>query len=273
MAFQVLASRLVRVAKFARAAPSLTAVPSLVVAAIARDSPFGRAGTWNSIFGRWFGAMKVRTHATGREFAVIDTRDLGELISCEEVLIDGTYDLSMVPFRPDLIADCGAHIGLFTLIAGLRYSSAELVAFEPDIGNFHKAQQQLARFTSRLRLIKAAVSTEDGEGWFYREDSNSGHLTREPHQRQQRVPLVNLLHEARRWTGRRLLLKMDIEGMEREVLPHVVGHLPRQCAIFFEVHGGPQVWDELSNIASQAGFGITITRQRNLFTDAFALRI
>jgi FkbM family methyltransferase len=273
MVSKSLINRLVRVARFARAASSLTAVPSLVVVAIARDSPFGRAGTWNSIFGKIFGVMKVRTRATGEEFAFIDTRDLGQLISCEEVLIDRTYDFSMMPFRPDLIVDCGAHVGLFTLIAGLRYCSAELVAFEPDACNFREAQRQLARFTSRLCLIEAAVSTEGGEAWFCREESNSGHLTSEPHERQQRVRLVNLLDEVRRWAGRRLLLKIDIEGKEREVLPHIVGHLPSQCAIFFEVHGGPEVWDELSNIASRAGFTITPTRERTLFTDAFALRI
>ena len=217
--------------------------------------------------------MKVRTRATGGEFALIDTHDLGELISCEEVLIERTYDFDRVPFQPDLVADCGAHIGLFTLIAGSRYSSAELVAFEPDVCNFRKAQQQLARFACRLRLIEAAVSTENGETWFCREESNSGHLTRAPHDGKQRVRLVNLLDEARCWAGRRLLLKMDIEGEEREVLPHIIGHLPRESAIFIEVHGGLEIWDKLSNIASRAGFKICITRERGDFTDAFALRL
>jgi FkbM family methyltransferase len=216
--------------------------------------------------------MKVRTRATGGEFALIDTHDLGELISCEEVLIDRTYDFARVPFESDLIIDCGAHIGLFTLIAGLRYSSAELIAFEPDVYNFRKAQQQLARFASRLRLINAAVSTENGEAWFYRKESNSGHLTNEAHECQQRVRVVKLLEEAQRWAGKRLLLKMDIEGTEEEVLPHVIGQLPKECAIFIEVHGGQKVWDELSNIVSHAGFRITITRKRASFTDAFALR-
>ena len=134
--------------------------------------------------------MKVRTRATGGEFALVDTHDLGELISCEEVLIDRTYDFTMVPFRPDLIADCGAHIGLFTLIAGSHYASAELIAFEPDVCNFRRARRQLARLTSRLRLIEAAVSTENGEAWFYKEESDTGHLTHEPHDGKQRVRVV-----------------------------------------------------------------------------------
>jgi FkbM family methyltransferase len=227
---------------------------------------------WSSLAGKCFGVMRVQTQVTGGQAALIDTSDLGQLISCEEVLIDRTYDFSLVPFRPDVIVDCGAHVGLFTLIAGLRYCSAELIAFEPNADNFRMAELQLARFASRLRLVKAAVSTEGGEGWLCSEASNTGYLTSDHHNQQQHVRLVNLLDKAPDWAGKRLLLKMDIEGKERDVLPHIMPHLPERCAIFFEVHGGQEAWDELSCIASQAGFNVTITRKRAPFTDGFALR-
>jgi FkbM family methyltransferase len=272
MKYKSLANRFTRVTKFARQAASLSAMPLLVVAAIARDNPFGQTGMWSSIIGRYVRVIKVRTCTTRGHFALIDTHDLGNLISCEEVLVDGTYDLSVVPFPPDLIVDCGAHIGLFTLVAGLRYSSADLIVYEPDACNFRMAKEQLARFSNRLRFVEAAVSTKNGESWFYSEESNSGYLTDQPHPRRKRVRVVDLLNDAPRWSGRRLLLKMDIEGAERELFPHVIDHLPSQCAIFFEVHDGRDVWDELSNIASQAGFQVAITRWRALFIDGFAVR-
>jgi FkbM family methyltransferase len=272
MTFKSLARRFKRVTKFGREATSLSAVPALVIAAIARDNPFGHAGIWSSALGKWFGVVKVRTAAMNRQFAIINTHDLGHLISCEEVLIDQIYDLSLVPFRPDLIVDCGAHIGLFTLIAGLRYASAELIAFEPNVCNFRVAQEQLSRFSSRLDLVEAAVSTEEGEAWFSDGESNSGHLTDEPHERRQRVKSVDLRDVARRWAGRSLLLKMDIEGAEKEVLPHIIDYLPTHCAIFVEVHGGERLWKQLSTIASEAGFQIARTRERDRFTDCIALR-
>jgi FkbM family methyltransferase len=272
MTFKSLARRYKRITKFASKATSLSAIPALAIAAVARDNPFGHAGTLSSALGKWFGVVKVRTSATNGQFALINTHDLGHLISCEEVLIEQTYDLSLVPFQPDFVVDCGAHIGLFTLIAGLRYASAELLAFEPNVCNFRVAQEQLWRFSSRLDLVEAAVSTEAGETWFSDGESNSGHLTDEPHERRYRVRLVDLRDVARRWAGKSLLLKMDIEGAEREVLPHIIDHLPTHCAIFLEVHGGEAVWKQLSTIASEAGFKIVRTRERNCFTDCIALR-
>jgi FkbM family methyltransferase len=268
-----LAKRIARVTKFTREATSLSAIPVLVAAAIARDSPFGHIGVLSSTAGRCIGVVKVRTCATRGEIALINTHDLGHLISCEEVLIEQIYDFAKVPFAPDLIVDCGAQIGLFTLIAGLHYSSAELIVFEPNSSNFRMARQQLARFSNRLRLVEAAVSIENGEGWFYIDESNSGHLTDHPTLReQQRVRLVNLLDEVRGWPRGRLLLKMDIEGAERAVLPHIINSLPSQCAIFFEAHGGRDVWHELSKVALQAGFQVAITRERTTFIDGFAVR-
>jgi FkbM family methyltransferase len=265
-------NRLARIAKFVRSASTITAVPKLVVVAIARDSPFSNGRALSSIAGKCFGIMSVPTRATDGQPAFIDTRDLGQLISCEEVLIEQTYDLSSVPFVPDVIVDCGAHVGLFTLIAGLRYSSAKLIAFEPDEDNFRTAQLQLARFAPRLHLVKAAVSTEDGEGWFCRDHSNTGHLTSSHDGQNQRVQLVDLLCEVRKLAGKRLLLKMDIEGEERKVLPHIIAHLPNQCAIFLEIHGGQEAWDEISQSLLDVGFQNRISRERMPFVDAFAIR-
>jgi hypothetical protein len=83
---------------------------------------------------------------------------------------------------------------------------------------------------------------------------------------------VDLLDEVTHWRGRRLLLKMDVEGAEEHILPRVIDCLPSQCAIFFEVHGGQGVWNKLGKIASQNGFHVEITRQRDCFIDVFAAR-
>src|SRR5438034_9530102 len=116
MSVRSLGSRLTRLRTFVWEASSLKDIPALAIAAVARDNPFGNPGTWSSMLGRCFGVVKVRTSATAGEWALIDTHDLGQLVSCEELLIEKTYDLSLVPFQPDVIVDCGSHIGLFSLI-------------------------------------------------------------------------------------------------------------------------------------------------------------
>src|SRR5262245_48570769 len=123
MKVRTIANRLRRVAKFIGQAASLSAVPALTVAAIACDNPFGHG----SACGRLFGPVNVRTKTVAGAVAAVDTHDLGQLISCEEILIERTYDLALVPFKPEIIVDCGAHIGLFfpdgwVAIPGGRYS-------------------------------------------------------------------------------------------------------------------------------------------------------
>src|SRR5205814_7441900 len=119
-----------------------------------------------AICGKLFGTVKVRAEAIDGEYALINTHDLGELVSCDEVLVERIYDLSLVPFVPDLVVDCGSHIGLFSLIAGLKYPRAELIAYEPNPENFQLSRRQLDRFGSRIRLIEAAVSDQTGQSRF-----------------------------------------------------------------------------------------------------------
>jgi FkbM family methyltransferase len=123
---------------------------------------------------------------------------------------------------------------------------------------------------SRLTLIEAAVFTATGESWFSSEESNSGSLSQQ--EQKLTVKTIDLAAEAARWKAERLLLKMDIEGVERLVLPKIVKHLPTQCAIFLEGHGGTQAWKELSAILTGAGFQVLRTRERGSFIDGFALR-
>ena len=261
-----------RVRKFVREAASLSAIPGLVVAAVARDNPVGQRRLRDLLIGNSRGVVEVRTRATGGEPAFIDTYDLGQLISFEEVLIDRIYDLSLVPFAPELIVDCGTHNGLFSLLAGLRYSRAELIAYEPERRNFRAAQAQLSRFKERVRLVEAAVYTRTGDASFCRGESNSGHLTTQSHESTQCVRVIDPLQEAHHWKGKRLLLKMDIEGAETEVLPHVIDFLPMRCACFVEVHAGQQVLENLLRRASGLGFDALTTRTRGTFIDAFLVR-
>lgn len=247
-------------------------MPVLILVGIARDGPFGGRGAISAALGKVFGLLPVRTRATGSQAAWVDTHDLGHLISCEEILVEGCYDLELVPFQPDIVVDCGAHIGLFSLIAGLRYPEAALNAFEPHPANVFILNRQLARFGGRVHLTEAAVSTTTGMDWFYSEDSNTGRISDESAPCAVQVRRVDLAKSIQYDIGTRLLLKMDIEGEELRVLPHVISLLPRQCALYFETHGGEEAWQEISTLLVEHSFQVSLTRNRGQFKDGFALR-
>lgn len=229
--------------------------------------------------GKIFGTVKVTTGAIPGEYAFIDTHDLGQLVSCEEVLIQQIYDLSRVPFVPDIVVDCGSHIGLFSLVAGLKYPSAALIAYEPEPENFRVLQKQLRRFGERVTVVNAAVSDHDGEAEFIVFQSNCGHLTEGHHApvavadaKRLCVPTIDLAAETEKWQGHKLLLKIDIEGTEACVVPRLIRKLPPQTALFIELHFDNSLSQNLREMLAAAGFTISATRLSAESSDWFALR-
>jgi FkbM family methyltransferase len=278
MALKSIPKRLNRIRTFAAASSSITALPGLLIAAVACDNAFGHAGWWSATLGKIFATVKVRTKAIEPEYALIDTHDLGQLVSCEELLVQGIYDFSLVPFVPDVIVDCGSHIGLFSLIAALKYPNAVLTAYEPEPRNLKVLRQQLARFNSRITVVEAAVSAKDGHSSFCVFQSNCGRLD-DP---DRHVPVANekwftvrtidLDAEADRWQAKNLLIKIDIEGAEGEVMPMLVTRLPLSTALFLEIHGEEALRERLRQLLVNAGFEVSITRWSAESSDWFGLR-
>ena len=69
-----------------------------------------------------------------------------------------------------------------------------------------------------------------------------------------------------------LLLKMDIEGEERKLLPALVPMLPRQTALFFETHSGETGWREAEQLLLLNEFRVENINARGLYYDGFAFR-
>jgi hypothetical protein len=70
-----------------------------------------------------------------------------------------------------------------------------------------------------------------------------------------------------------LLLKMDIEGEERNVLPAIMPILPRRTALFFETHHGAEGWSEIEALLIKNGFAVEQINARGLYCDGFASRL
>ena len=262
-----------------REAQTLSAVPGLVIAAVARDMAFGHEGHWTGAMGRIFRTVKIRTRATSGEYAVIDTHDLGQLVSCEELLVQRIYDFSLLPFVPDLVVDCGGHIGLFSLLAASTYQHAAVTVYEPEPENLKVLRRQLERFGLRIKIVEAAVSDKEGLSGFRVFESNSGHLNAadDPKalatERQLTVKTIDLTEHAQSWQGKKLLVKMDIEGAEAQVIPRLLDRFPRDTAMFLEMHGDESVRERLSSLLAQAGFALNLTRSSEASSDWFALRV
>ena len=257
--------RLWRVVAFLGVTCSPSQWPRLMLLGWARDNPL-------SAVGRWFPTIQVRPAVLRGRAVTVSATDLGQLISFEEVFVESVYDLGRVPFTPTAIFDCGAHVGFFSVLARSTYPRVPVTVFEPNPVNLGPLRRNLAAFEAQAVIHAAAVSTHEGSRRFSAVESNAGHLE-EPGEAGMEVAVLDLSSFVSGDAGAALLIKIDIEGEERQLIPHVLPVLPRQCAVFVETHDGATSRDALVEQMVSYGFEVSELRVREPYADLLALRV
>ena len=152
-----------------------------------------------------------------------------------QIFVRGELD-APIP-RPNTILDCGAYTGISTVYLARKFPQARIIAVEPEAGNFAMLERNTARYPSVERLNKAVWSSEtsldvvggDGAHSFrVVEQVNGGGGVPS-------ISLSTLVQDAR--LSEIGLLKMDIEGSEREVFANATRDwLDATRAMLIEVH-------------------------------------
>ncbi len=204
----------------------------------------------------------------------LDPTDSSQVLIFDEVFLDKIYDFDAVPFDPTHIIDCGGHIGLFTLTALHRFPHSTSIVFEPNPDNLPYLEQQILRNELSVDLFASAVSTCDGTITFTTGSSCSGKMVEDSTgiENTVSVPKIDLRNVLLTLEPKRLLLKMDIEGAELDLIPHICPALPADTAFFFETHGGEHAWNTIQTLLTEKGFNVTRTSERGPYSDGFALR-
>jgi FkbM family methyltransferase len=205
---------------------------------------------------------------------LIHPTDWSQTVIFSEVFELNNYDLTRLAFVPSHIVDCGAHIGMFSLLASAHFPKARSIAFEPDPSNAAMLRKQFQRNRLSVEMFPCAVAASDGEEVFVIGNSHSGHLGVHPWSGQNRVKvkMVGLPQFIRELRATKLLLKLDVEGEEMQIFPPLLPILPEKCAIFFETHSGQEGWDTINTLLSSAGFKVEQLSAREQFCDGYAVR-
>lgn len=120
---------------------------------IARGHPFDGWKTRLSVHMReWFPVLSLKGRWGGEWELTFDPGDITHMVIFEELVINRTWNLDLVPFEPDLIVDVGAHIGLFACLAGVRFRNARVICIEPDQANLKWLRHNL-----KMNLVNARV--------------------------------------------------------------------------------------------------------------------
>jgi len=155
------------------------------------------------------------------------------LHSVDEIFAEEIYRQQFNTDSP-YILDCGSHIGLAVLYYKTQWPGAEVVAFEPDAGNYSILQKNISGFQG-VTAFQKAIWKEETELTFQSEGTMGSKIGSGADNGKsvsvQTVRLKDLLVRPIDF------LKLDIEGAEYEVLMDCGNSIGYIKNLFIEYHG------------------------------------
>lgn len=145
--------------------------------------------------------------------------------------------------QPAVVLDCGANVGLYTLLAAKALQGCgRVLAFEPSPANRTLLEENLiANGLENVEVLPLAVAAGEGKAFLQTESPNAGthYLTKQEGTASQgiRVSTVRLDHFCQERELRPSLIKMDIEGAELTALPPALSFLlAMKTVLYLELH-------------------------------------
>ena len=172
----------------------------------------------------------------------------------KDIFINKIYN-----FKPDnenpSILDVGGYIGLSVMFFKTNFPRAKITVFEPDPAAFNilKTNIEINHFQD-IELINAGVGKKRGTVLFFPDGADGGNPFV---QKQENRINVNTVKLSNYINGPLDLLKMNIEGMEGEVIEEIESRLPLIKEIIFEYHSFhnlPQHLGKILTILDRKGF-------------------
>lgn len=203
---------------------------------------FGPAGLW--LFARtrhwplpaeWTGKVPDFAHPLHLRLKSSD------LPTYKKIFRDKEYDLEL-PRKPQVIVDAGANVGFASLFFARKYPQAKIFAIEPEEENFAYLVKNVAPFPNIVPLKRALWKTNEPLELVDPGIGAWGFQTRNPAEKGA-LPVVQKVEAI---TVDKLMadygltyidiLKVDIEGAEKEVFETSSGWLDKVGVIMVELH-------------------------------------
>jgi len=185
----------------------------------------------------------------------------GDMFIFHEVLNYGVYQIQQKWLQrgPETIVDLGANIGLTSLFMASQYSTAKILAVEPHPESAALLRHNLGCLGKRARVWEAAVSDHTGQVRLnLANEAYNASLLRESakHVQVRAVSMEEILEKEQ--ISRIDILKIDIEGAERNLLADSPAWLRKVDFMMIEMHEG-YGFSELTRDLGPAG--LTVHRQ------------
>jgi FkbM family methyltransferase len=207
----------------------------------AYKAALGGWGPIRFIFWKLTGTARLfRAKLAGIEAPVFIRLGTTDMVVLSQVFTERQYDLAL-PFTPKVIIDAGANIGLSAVFFANKYPEALVVAVEPEPSNYDMLLKNSAAHPN-ITPVRAALWKEPGQ--LKLEDPGEGHYGFKTAALTEGVAVDGRLVQAmtvedvlsRIGATAVDILKLDVEGAEKEVLENSAGWIGKVKVIMAELH-------------------------------------
>jgi len=201
--------------------------------------------------------IQIQYTCFGRKYKVgirIDELE-SDYMSVMELAVRAAYRLPE-DFVADFVLDGGGNIGLFTLYASAAYPSAQIVTCEPVPANIKQIRKHLEMNRVCSELYPICIGGSHRTTRFYIREANQGSFDSSKAYSGVMDIAVSPLKDMISKTAQRILIKLDIEGMEIEVLDSYLPEESRAVCIVGELHDHKANKQHIVNMFTKYGWGI-----------------
>jgi len=166
-----------------------------------------------------------------------------DLATFEQIFLKGEYDFH-TKSPPQVIVDAGAHIGFAAVYFANRFPDARIFAIEPEAKNFEMLRKNVAPYPNVIAIHAALWDREGDLGVIDRGTGTWGFMTRERADGDNRTAAFR--HTIHATTVEAIMrdhhldsidiLKIDIEGAEKEVFADSSAWLGKVRSLIVELH-------------------------------------
>ena len=207
------------------------------------------------------GEIPIDYKKGNRSFRVFvrDVDQESDMHSMLEVAVRNVYPLDPA-YAADLVIDGGANVGLFSLQAAAVYPDAKILVCEPLPRNTAQVEKHLIQnHVDNAELLPICIGGARRTIPFYCREANASSFdAAKPYDSVLNIDVLPLEEIVNQHPANRVLIKLDIEGMEVEALETYIPGEQRPVVIFGELHDHKERRSALERLLAENGWSIQL---------------